>query len=190
MKGRRYREKGRLKLVSALGICMIFMTMFMESVRATVVCSPGYYESSTDVCSICDAGYKCATQSNREACPAGTHAPRGSQACGPCPDGHSCSNSASDPVRCALGKRPSTDRTSCETCAAGTACPGPDESAQTCPNGFVSTSSGAIQCLPCPAGKSCSPTQGASSATTCGAGEYSVFGSATCSSVGVGYFSK
>ena len=104
MKGHRYFEKVRLKLMSALSINIIFMTMLMESVRATMICNPGYYESRTDFCSICDAGYKCATQSNREGCLAGTHAPRGFQACGSCPDDYSCSNFACDPVRCALGK--------------------------------------------------------------------------------------
>jgi hypothetical protein len=98
----------------------------------------------------------------------------------------SCQNKSTIPVPCSAGEYSPGGTISCSDCPKGFYCPKNKLSSPIfCPNGTYSDSTGAVECVECPPGKSC--VYGHQSPLECDNGTYSTGGSVRCTLCPAGY---
>ncbi|EGD79005.1 hypothetical protein PTSG_01976 [Salpingoeca rosetta] len=156
---------------------------------APIACANGTYALANQTsCSLCPAGYSCPDASAAIACGVGYYSPQGEPACTICPLGTFCaSNTTEAPELCAEGSYAMLGQEACTACPAGYYCPHADEQPVACSNGTYTSSTGAITCLVCEAGRDCSTK---TSSTPCPAGTYSGQGLPSCEPCAEGYYAN
>lgn len=151
----------------------------------------GYYSANGDTeCRICQAGYYCSSPATEQAVSALNYAPAGSTFQRIVPHGYKYVDSGTEPVKCSGGTYWRASDATCPECAAGQFCPTDSNglvgaAALTVPSGFYTDAAGSENAIMTPPGfKS---TSVSAAPTACGAGEFSLGGTTTCTQCPSGY---
>ncbi|XP_070552128.1 fibrillin-2-like [Ptychodera flava] len=199
------------KIFIFLLIYTTWTVYLVQGSSCSASCTAGeYYESSTNMCVDCLAGYYCVGGNTAMApCPGGTYndqpsqdeeddcqdcstgsySSAGSESCTLCPGGFMCPIAGlSSPTECGQGYFANNGSAACTACPAGYKCPynGMLEPV-VCEDGYYTNAEAQISCTECPAGSEC--PNGASE-TTCPAGYYSAAGVMGCSRCAAGTYSS